>query len=325
MAADPLPGRDYPQRWVDFERWFPDEEHCAAYLARLRWPNGFRCPRCDHDQAWPASRGRWVCRTCRHQTSVTAGTILAGTRTPLRIWFAAAWHVTHQKLGISALGLQRILGWGSYQTAWTILHKLRRAMVRLDREPLSGLVEVDEALIGGVEPAHRGRDSLTKAFVAIAVELPPEPALGRVRLALIEDFSADSLLGFVGWAVAPGSVVRTDAWPGYAALERAGYAHEPLSLRGSGQLGHVALPGVHRVASLLKRWLLGTHHGAVSRAHLGAYLEEFTFRFNRRRARHRGLLFYRLLEQMVQTPAAPYRTLVSERHHNMLWSVERSG
>lgn len=326
MAEPPVPGVDYPRRWVEFEDWFPDEERCLAYLARLRWPDGFRCPVCGHDGAWRSTRGRLVCARCRRQTSVTAGTILAGTRTPLRIWFAAAWHVTHQKGGISALGLQRILGWGSYQTAWSLLHKLRRAMVRLERAPLAGVVEVDEALVGATDaPPHAGRGSPTQAFVAIAVEMPPEPALGRVRLARISDFSGDTLVGFVRWAVAPGSVIRTDAWRGYRPLTAAGYQHEPTSLRASGELGHVALPGVHRVASLLKRWLLGTHHGAVSHAHLDAYLEEFTFRFNRRRATHRGLLFYRLLTLMVATGPMPYRELVDGRHHKMWDQVERSG
>lgn len=326
MADPPIPGLDYPRRWPEFEAWFPDEAACTAYLARLRWPDGFRCPRCGAEGAWSASRGRLICRSCRHQTSVTAGTVLAGTRTPLRIWFAAAWHVAHQKGGISALGLQRILGWGSYQTAWSILHKLRRAMVRLEREPLSGIVEVDETLIGATSaPPAAGRGSPTQAFVAIAVEMPPEPALGRVRLARIDDFSADSLVGFVRWAVAPGSTILTDGWRGYGPLIAAGYRHQPTSLRASGELGHVALPGVHRVAALLKRWLLGTHHGAVSQRHLDAYLEEFTFRFNHRRARYRGLLFYRLLQQMVVTPPLPYAALVGRGHHKILGQVERSG
>lgn len=321
VAGHPVAGVDYPQRWAEFEAWFPDEAHCAAYLARLRWPEGFGCARCGHDRGWPTTRGRLVCAGCRHQTSVTAGTILAGTRTPLRVWFAAAWYVTHQKLGVSALGLQRVLGWGSYQTAWTILHKLRRAMVRLERTPLLGPVEVDETYVGGVEHGHRGRFPGAKAIVAIAVEVPEPKRMGRVRLARIADFSADSLVPFVRWAVAPGALIRTDGWQGYRPLGAAGYDHDPISISASGDPAHVALPAVHRVASLLNRWILGTHHGSVGHDHLDAYLEEFTFRFNRRRARYRGLLFYRLLDQMVRTPPAPYRDIVGGSptpHHNML-------
>jgi len=321
VVEHPVAGVDYPQRWAEFEAWFPDEEHCVAYLVHLRWPDGFRCPRCGGERAWPTTRGRLVCAACRHQISVTAGTILAGTRTPLRVWFAAAWHLTQQKLGVSALGLQRVLGWGSYQTAWTILHKLRRAMVRLERAPLLGPVEVDETYVGGIERGRRGRLAGAKAIVAIAVEVPEPDRLGRVRLTRIADFSAESLLPFVGWAVTPGALVRTDGWQGYRPLAAAGYVHERVSLRASGDAAHVAMPGVHRVASLLERWILGTHHGSVGHDHLDAYLEEFTFRFNRRRARYRGLLFYRLLEQMVRTSPAPYRAIVESRStpdHNML-------
>ena len=321
VAGHPVAGVDYPQRWAEFEAWFPDEAHCVAYLARLRWPDGFRCARCGHERAWPTTRGRHVCARCRHQSSLTAGTILGGTRTPLRVWFAAAWYLTQQKLGVSALGLQRVLGWGSYQTAWTILHKLRRAMVRLEREPLAGPVEVDETYVGGVEHGHRGRFAGEKAIVAIAVEIPEPDRMGRVRLARIADFSAESLVSFVRWAVAPGATVRTDGWQGYRPLVVAGYDHAAINVRASGDAAHVALPAVHRVASLLNRWLLGTHHGAVGHEHLDAYLEEFTFRFDRRRARYRGFLFYRLLEQIVRTPPAPYRDIVGGRptpDHHML-------
>lgn len=214
---------------------------------------------------------------------------------------------------MSALGLQRVLGWGSYQTAWTILHKLRRAMVRLEREPLHGPVEVDETYVGGVEPGLPGRLVERKAIMAIAVEVPEPDQFGRVRLARVADVAAASLTAFVAWAVAPGSLVLTDGWTGYRSLPALGYVHEPISLRASGDPAHVALPAVHRVASLLQRWILGTLHGSVGHDHLDAYLEEFTFRFNRRRARYRGLLFYRLLEQGVRTPPAPYRDIVGGR------------
>ena len=228
-------------------------------------------------------------------------------------WFAAIWYVTNQKHGASALGLQRVLGLGSYQTAWTMLHKLRRAMVRPGRDRLAGDVEVDETYVGGEEPGVRGRKTIKKAIVAIAVEVHEPRGFGRVRLRRIADCSAASLVPFVCDVVQPSSVVRTDGWLGYNPLPGHGYTRKTLILSGSGDPAHVSMPAVHRVASLLKRWLLGTHQGAVRADHLDYYLDEFTFRFNRRTSRSRGLLFYRLLEQSVVTDPRPYRAIVGGR------------
>jgi transposase-like protein len=308
----PRAGRDYPRDWRELLAWFPDDEACLEYIAGLRWPEGFACPRCGERRAWRVRRGLLRCSSCRHESSVTAGTVLAGTRTPLTTWFAAAWYVTNQKSGVSALGLQRVLSLGSYQTAWTMLHKLRRAMVRPGRERLSGEVEADERYVGGEEPGGARRHE-RHAIVAIAAECRPRGRTGRVRMARVPDVSGQSLPPFVESAVAPGSVVLTDGWPSYARLPQLGYAHRPTSLRASGDPAHVVMPRVHRVSSLLKRWLLGTHQGAVGHAHLDDTLNEFTFRFNRRRARHRGLLFYRLLEQAVATDPTPYASLVAPR------------
>ena len=207
------------------------------------------------------------------QTSVTAGTIFHGTRTPLVSWFAAMWYVTNQKNGVSALGLARVLGI-DYKTAWTWLHKLRRAMVRPDRDLLDGPVEVDETYVGGPEQGLHGRQTITKSIVAIAIETRGK-GFGRVRLHQVPDLSAESLVGFVTDVVAPGGIVRTDAWQGYRPLARAGYDHKRTSLRVGADPAHVVMPGVHRVASLLKRWLLGTHQGSVSTEHLDYYLDEF--------------------------------------------------
>lgn len=305
----PRPGIDYPQTFAEFDAWFRTEKACRDYLARLRWPDGFNCPHCGRSgRAWTTGRELLHCQACQGQTSVTAGTIFDGTRKPLRTWFLAMWFVTSQKHGVSALGLQRVLGLGSYQTAWAWLHKLRRAMVRPDRDRLSGEVEVDETYVGGLEEGAVGRGTKTKAIVAVTAEKEGK-AVGRIRLACVPDVSSDSLLGFVEATVAPGSLVHTDGWVGYARLEDIGYRHRVTNLMGSRRPAHQLLPRVHHVASLLKRWLLGTHHGGVQVSHLPYYLDEFTFRFNRRRSRARGLLFHRLAQQAVAVDAVPLAQL----------------
>ena len=301
---------DFPRDLGEFDRRFATDEACRGYLAEVRWPDGFRCPRCGRQKAWPARAGRlWHCAACGHQTSVTAGTIFQDTRTPLTTWFRAMWWVTAQKNGVSAPGLQRVLGLGSYQTAWAWLHKLRRAMVRPGRDPLTGDVEVDETYIGGVHPGRGGRQTETKALVGVAVELDGR-RLGRIRLRRLVDASARSLVPFVQAAIAPGSRVHTDGWLGYEPLRRHGYRHRITFLEGQSRSPSQLLPHVHQVVSLLKRWLLGTHHGAVTHEHLEYYLDEFTFRFNRRRSRSRGKIFLRLVEQAVAVEPAPYESLV---------------
>ncbi len=220
------------------------------------------------------------------------------------------WFVASQKHGASALGLQRVLGLGSYQTAWTWLHKLRRAMVRPGRDGLRGYIEVDETYVGGEEEGVHGRQTLTKAIVAIAVEVKDPKGFGRVRMRRIADVSARSLTPFVCHAVERGATVHTDGWGGYNEVEKHGYKRRITVLSASGDPAHVLMPGVHRIAALLKRWLLGTHQGAVSNKHLDYYLDEFTFRFNRRTSGSRGLLFYRLLQQAATTKTARYRDLV---------------
>jgi transposase-like protein len=300
---------DYPRSLTELEARFRTEPACRDYLLKLRWPEGFVCPRCGTRSAWTTNRNLLVCAGCQYQGSLTAGTIFQDTRKPLTLWFRAIWWVTTQKNGASALGLQRILGLGSYVTAWTWLHKLRRAMVRPGRDRLSGRVEVDETYVGGLEEGVRGRQTETKALVAIACEEDGR-GVGRIRLRHIQDASAASLHGFVQEAIDPGSVVHTDGWEGYAGLEAKGYQHKVTVLQRRRRPPSELLPRVHLVASLLKRWLLGTHQGAVSPDHLAYYLDEFTFRFNRRRSSSRGKLFYRLLQQAVAVEPAPYKGLV---------------
>ena len=312
---------DYPRNINELEARFSTEEACRAYLFRLRWPEGFRCPRCGGSKAWPFRSVRLECGDCGHQTSVTAGTIFQDTRKPLVMWFRTMWWVTSQKNGTSALGLQRVLGLGSYKTAWTWLHKLRRAMVRPGRDRLTGRIEVDETFVGGLEEGVRGRQTETKALVVIAAQ-EDGAGMGRIRMRRIADASSESLESFIAENIEPGSIIHTDGWPSYGGGAAKGYVHQVTVLTGKRQSASELLPLVHLVASLLKRWLLGTHQGAVSREHLDYYLDEFTFRFNRRKSKSRGKLFYRLVQQAVAVEPVPYKAMVkcyaigAEANHN---------
>lgn len=238
------------------------------------------------------------CQGCRRNTSVTAGTIFQDSHLPLRLWFRAIWLLTNQKTGMSALGLQRALGLGSYRTAWTCLHKLRRAMVRPGREALSGEVEVDETLVGGREKGSGGRHIGKKSLVIIAAEVRG-PGTGRIRIQQIPDTSKEHLMAFIQEAIVPGSVVITDGLPVYMNVTKLGYGHDPKTPKGGREEASRLMPRIHHAASLLKRWLMGSHHGSFSKRQLSHYLDEFAFRFNRRRSADRGQLFYRLVQQAV--------------------------
>jgi transposase-like protein len=293
---------EYPKNLTEFEAWFSSEKACRDYLFHVRWPTGFRCPRCGGQKAWPVGTILYECSRCHYQVSVLAGTIFQDTHKPLTVWFRAIWWVTGQKNGASALGLKRILGLGSYRTAWIWLHKLRRSMVRPGRDQLSGVVEVDETFIGGQKPGKRGRGAEGKVLVGVAVEDKEDEGMGRIRLGVLPNASADSLTGFVQDSVVGGTTIRTDDWPGYSRLAPSGYHHVVID--------SYELKLAHMVTSLLKRWLLGTHQGAVSHEHLAYYLDEYTFRFNRRTSIHRGKLFLRLLENAVQIDPVPQTQIV---------------
>lgn len=307
----PVAGIDYPRTIQEFDEWFDSENNCLEYITKLRWPNGFRCPACGLEAEKPSmiGRGLFLCRQCKRQTSITAGTLFHKTRKALRTWFLAIWFVTSQKHGASALGLKRVLGFGSYNTAWEWLHKLRRAMVRPGRDQLTGPVEVDETYVGGVGTQTRGRGAEGKAIVAIAAEVRGKGP-GRIRMSVVPDVSAKSLHKFVLGNIHIGSEVRTDGWRGYNGLENKGYRHKVINIAESGDPAHVVMPRVHRVASLFDRVWLGIHQGAIRPSHLAYYLDEFTFRFNRRNAKARGLLFYRLMEQAVDFAPTPRKILV---------------
>jgi transposase-like protein len=316
---------DYPRSLLDLEQRFASEEQCRQYLSALRWPQGVICPHCGGRKVWAMQGGRWLCSVCRHQIRVTAGTIFQDTHQSLRLWFRLVWQLTSQKSGASALGLQRVLGLGSYQTAWTMLHKLRRAMVRPGRDRLNGRVEVDETQIGGATPGHAGRGSPSKALVIIAAQEDGR-GIGRIRMACMADGTTPSVKAFILNAIELNSHVHTDGWKSYFGLKSWGYEHQVSKLDGlSPDAAAQMLPRVHLVASLLKRWLLGTHQGAINPEHLDYYLDEFTFRFNRRNSASRGKLFYRLLQQATQVPPAPYKVMVGGKKGQPLGSVASIG
>ena len=289
---------EYPESMQEFMDRFPTEAACRQYLMDVRWAGTFVCPHCSHRAVWRYGDGTLRCRKCRRDTSVTAGTVFQSSHMPLRLWFQAIWCVVSQKHGVSALGLSRALGIKRQKTGWHILGKIRGAMVREGRERLKGIVEIDEVFLGGVKAGKTGRGALGKTLVLVAVEDKENEGLGRIRMSVIQNASADSLGRAIALMVEPGSTIRTDEWVGYTSKALRGYGHVVIEKK-SAEPGYDPTPLVHRIASLLKRWLLGTHQGGVRQAHLSAYLEEFVFRFNRRTSRSRGKLFYRVIQGMV--------------------------
>jgi transposase-like protein/ribosomal protein L37AE/L43A len=299
---------DYPRTLSELEGRFSAESACRDYLSSLRWPDGFCCPHCGGAKAGMTSRGLWLCSGCRAHVSVLAGTAFQGTHLPLITWFRAMWQITSQKNGVSALGLQRVLGLGSYKTAWLMLHKLRQAMVRPGRERLCGVVEVDETYWGTKESGGAtGRLIFQKSLIAVAAEQDGS-GIGRIRMERIANFDRATLHGFISENVEPGSTVHTDGLNSYRQM--VGYNHDRRVQRQQDEGEHL-LPRVHRAVSLLKRWMLGTHQGAIGQQHLDDYLNEFVFRFNRRKSASRGKLFYRLVQHAVAIKPTTYDELVA--------------
>lgn len=310
MASRPLVSVHYPRSMGEFQSWFATDADCLDYLAWLRWPGGFVCPTCGHPAGWSLADGRIMCKACSSRVSPTSGTIFDRTRTPLTVWFMVCWLFATQKDGTSALTLQKNLEIGSYQTAWALLHRLRSVLVRPGRERLVGGVEVDETYVGGNElGVHLGRAKGKKSMVGIAVERIGARASGRCRMALLRDASAESLRAFLRDHVEEGSTVVSDGWRPYQGATAGLYVHRPLV--GHGPAGSKLLPRVHRVAGLAKRWMLSTHQGSIGTDHLASYLNEFVFRFNRRRSRSRGLVFFRVLELAVLHEPVRYRDLIA--------------
>lgn len=289
---------------------FKTKQDCIDYLVDLRWPDGFVCPQCGSIRFWKKNKGRYECSDCHKETTVINNTMFHKTTKPLSIWFRAIWWMVAQKNGVSAKGLQKVLGLGSYQTAWTWLHKFRRLMVLSGRSKLHGSVEVDEVLVGGKTHGKRGRGAEGKSLIAVAVEVKGRKT-GRVRMGKIPDASSKSLKNFIERNIENTSIIITDGWPSYSVLEKMDYEHQ---VQKSVAIDEEILPNVHRIASLLKRWLLGTHQSYLNKNKLGYYLDEYVFRYNRRTSNSRGLLFMRLLEQAIITEPVSYDKIIKENH-----------
>lgn len=299
---------DFPKNEVEFDHRFHTEEACLDYLFQLRWPLGFCCPHCGHDQYWTSARGLYLCRQCEHQQSVTAGTIFHGTRKPLTLWFKALWWFSTRKNGVNATALKELLGLGSYQTAWCWLQKLRTCTVFPERSKLSGTIEVDEFYLGGEHSGQRGRGAEHKCKVAVAIERKGRK-LGRLRLQGIKHCSAEELISFAKENITIGSQVTTDGWFAYRSLPDEGYPHRIIVQSRTEDKASV-LPGVHLVTSLFKRVILGTFQGRFDPQYLQRYLDEYVFRFNRRTCRSVGKKFWRLVQQATHSKPVFRKNLI---------------
>ena len=299
---------DFPKNEVEFDRRFYSEVACIEYLFQLRWPEGFSCSHCGHTRYWTSSRGLYLCRHCEHQQSVTAGTIFHGTRKPLTLWFKALWWFSTRKTSVNATSLKELLGLGSYQTAWCWLQKLRTCTVFPDRSKLSGVIEVDEFYLGGEHSGQRGRGAEHKCKVAVAIERQGRK-LGRLRLQVIKDCSADELISFATENITIGSHITTDGWPAYNGLVSKGYDHKAV-VQSKAEEKETVLPGVHLVTSLFKRVILGTFQGRFDPQYLQRYLDEYVFRFNRRSCRSVGKKFWRMMQQAAHSGPVYRRNLI---------------
>ena len=289
----------YPETMQDFIEQFATEKQCRDYLAKIRWSNGFTCPHCNGVAAWIKKNGIRVCKKCRKDISVTAGTHFAYSKIPLNIWFQAMWFVVTQKQGVSALGLGRALGITRQKTGWFLLKRIRETMTKTSPDLLSGTVEIDEVFLGGVKTGKRGRGAEGKTLILVAVEDKGKKGIGRIRISTIPNASENTLIETIQKLVEPGSTIRTDQHRGYPIITKHNFYHKPVA-KVSYELGEDNTPLVHRVASLLKRWLLGTHQGGVQKENISSYLDEYVFRFNRRTSKSRGKLFYRLIQNMLK-------------------------
>ena len=298
---------DFPCSQVEFDKRFSTEQACRDYLIDMKWPDGFNCPKCGHKEYWISAKGLYICTRCESPHSLTAGTVMHGTKKPLTYWFKAMWWFTTRKSGVNAVNLKDLLGLGSYQTAWSWLHKLRRCTIRQGRDRLSGTVEVDEFVIGGQKPGKRGRGADGKTIVVAAVEKKGKK-LGRIRLQVVPDCSGDVLDQFVSTNVDPGSTTITDGWKGYNFLDDSSYTHHPIVASRTSDKDSV-LPGVHLVASLVKRLILGTFQGRFGPEHLQSYLDEYVFRFNRRTSRNIGKKFMRMAQQITSSTKSTYKQI----------------
>jgi transposase-like protein len=303
---------DFPKNEIEFDQRFLDTAACYQYLFNMKWHQGFSCVNCGHQEYWISKKHIYICKRCLHQHSLTAGTILDSSKKPITYWFKAMWWFTTRKAGINAVNLQELLGFGSYNTAWAWLQKLRRCTIRKDREKLSGTVEVDEFFIGGQKSGKRGRGATGKTIIAAAVQRNGE-RLGRIRLKVIPNCSSEALSAFINESVAAGSTVYTDGWKGYYGLDKQRYTHYQVFQNKSSDKDSV-LPGVHLIASLVKRMIIGTHQGRFEPRYLQNYLDEYVFRFNRRTSRSIGKKFMRIVQQVIHSSKTTLAQLVKTAH-----------
>ena len=313
----------YPKNIIEFMDRFPTDIECRKYLLSIRWEDGFFCPTYGHNEYWTNEESSYcICCKCRYRISLLAGTIMQDSKLPVRIWLTAMWLFVTQKDGISAKSLQENLGLRSYKSAWSLLHKLRIAMVRSDREKLSGIIEVDEEYIGGtLEGGKRGRGSENKQLVAVAVQLdkisgdnPDRPLLrdyrlSKIRAKHIPSASKVELHAFIKENITQGSTLIRDDWSGYYGIDDEGY-HSKITKTSKSTSEEDKLPHIHLAISLIKRWILGTYQGSIDEYNLQTYLEEFTFRFNRKTSHNRGWLFYKMLQGAMATEPHIYESLL---------------
>jgi len=318
--------KKYPENFIDFIDYFATDLDCRNYILAMRWGNGFTCSTCGHNEYWTNEKISYcICRECRHRISLLAGTVMQDSKLPVRVWFAAMWLFVTQKDGISAKSLQENLGLCSYRSSWSLLHKLRVAMVRSDREKLSGVVEVDEEYIGGVlEDGKKGRGSENKQLVVVAVQLekipgnnPNRPLLRDYRLAKIRakhipNASKIELHNFIKENIEKGSTIIRDGWAGYSGIDDEGY-HSEIIKMSEATSEEEKLPHIHLAISLIKRWILGTYQGNIDENNLQIYLEEYAFRFNRKTSHNRGWLFYRMVQGALSTRPHPYESLLIQK------------
>ena len=299
---------DFPKSEIDFDARFSNPEACYQYLFQQKWPEGFVCQKCAHNQYWLASRNRYICTNCQHQHSLTAGTIMDSCKKPITYWFKAMWWFTTRKSGINATNLKELLGLGSYGTAWNWLQKLRRCTIRQGREKLSGRVEVDEFYLGAQRSGKRGRGAEGKTAVVVAVERDPiEKEIGRIRLHIALDCSGFSLETFILDNIEPGSTIVTDTWKGYQAIDKEQFAHRPVNQ--SKAANHESLYGVHLITTLVRRLIRGTYQGRFEPKYLQNYLDEYVFRFNRRKSKNIGKKFMRIVQQVVRSAKIPWKKI----------------
>ncbi len=308
--------QDFPKTLPEFERRFSSESACRSYLLEARWGGKPRCGKCAHARVYALSSGLWECASCGHQTSLTAGTPMEGTRKDLRVWFRAIWEVVSRKNGISGKDLQRVMGFGSYKTAWTWLQKIRRCLVRSEREPLRGSVQVDEGYLGGRgEGNQRGRSIEVKEVIMVAAESDD----GRVRLEHAPAADGARIGNFLKRQVAEDATVVTDGCSIYTQKALAGRTHGVHIQKTSDRTKQDALQVCHWTLANLKRWWLGTHHGAISAKHLQAYLDEFTFRHNRRKTKGVGRLVARAIENLVGLGSITMRQIIDRTKPHALF------